>query len=229
MADPNPLLDFDIQDFFCIPPFTLPPPKRVRLPGPVELIDLDLIGLIGPALTPLTPIFKLIELILVIVETIEAVGSLNPITIAEALEALGAALAEIFALFPPGSIVFTALDLIDLLIHVTRQSRIRLERLLNQLNRIDAATDRAFPGDQNLLDILTCSSDNVQVELNNEAAFLSAIGSTVALTNIILGLLGAPKIPDFSELSGLGVQDAIDALEDIEEVLLEIRDAVPIP
>jgi hypothetical protein len=47
--------------------------------------------------------------------------------------------------------------------------------------------------------------------------------------NIFLGLIGAPEVPDLSNLAGRPLDDVIAPIDAIIEMLQTVRSAVPVP
>ena len=54
-------------------------------------------------------------------------------------------------------------------------------------------------------------------------------GKLIGLLNLFLGMIGAPEVPDLSNLAGTPLDEAIPPIDAIIETLQSARAAVPVP
>ena len=58
---------------------------------------------------------------------------------------------------------------------------------------------------------------------------LAALGKLIGLLNLFLGMIGAPEVPDLSNLAGTPLDEVIPPIDAIIEALQSVRSAVPVP
>lgn len=125
---------------------------------------------------------------------------------------------------------FHIMGIIDLLLRVLSDVRGVLVHLAAELDAITAIVERARElDDANLLEVAGCVEASVQQEAANLGKQLASLGRLIGLTNIFLGMIGGPEIPDFSSLSGKPIKDAIEPLDQLVTVLQNARRMVPVP
>ncbi|MBK8482418.1 MAG: hypothetical protein IPL40_14840 [Proteobacteria bacterium] len=94
------------------------------------------------------------------------------------------------------------------------------------LGTIDRATNLEDAG---LMAIAQCAQANVAQEAANVGKALASLGKLIGLSNIFLGILGLPEIPDLSDLAGRHLDDVIPPLDANVEQLENARAVVPVP
>ena len=94
------------------------------------------------------------------------------------------------------------------------------------LGAIDRATNL---NDAGLMAITSCAQANVATETVNVTKALASIGKLIGLLNIFLELVGAPKVPDLSDLVGRPLDSVIPPIDAIIEAFQVVRKAVPVP
>lgn len=223
------------DQFACIPVPSLEF-YRLRLPVGIELRSFDLIELMQPALAPLVPFFRILRIILAIVNVIEtipeAITQLQVNQLIAALLILADELGILAELAPAISLVLTVVDILDQFVVILEDAKFAINKLKNQLARIDAAREAALDVDITLLDIINCSLEDLFLELDNVWVRLQALGALIEVTNLFLGLVQVPeeyRIPSFSELAGTQLEDAVEAIDDVIEPIKLVRSFVPLP
>ncbi len=125
---------------------------------------------------------------------------------------------------------YTIIGIIDLVIDTLRQARSQLLHLQAQMQQILGVIDRATElNDAGLVAITSCAQKNVAQEAANVGKSLAAMGKLIGILNLFLGMIGAPEVPDLSDLAGTPLDEAIPPIDAIIESLQTVRDAVPVP
>jgi hypothetical protein len=55
------------------------------------------------------------------------------------------------------------------------------------------------------------------------------LGKLIGILNLFLGMVGAPEVPDLSDLAGRPLDEVIPPIDAIVEALQDVRGAVPVP
>ena len=219
----------------CIEIPEIPDPLSITLPGGVSMESINLMEQIQPALTPLVPIFDIIDTVVAVFNCVKAIpDSLGPPPDTTVLAACIPELAEkvnaLLKLIPQLSLPYTIIGIIDLVIDTLRQARTQLLHLQAQMQQILGAIDRATDlDDAGLMAITSCAQANVAQEAANVGKSLAAMGKLIGILNLFLGMIGAPEVPDLSDLAGTPLDEAIPPIDAIIESLQTVRDAVPVP
>ena len=74
-----------------------------------------------------------------------------------------------------------------------------------------------------------CAEANITQEAANVGKALAALSQLMALLNVLLGLVGGPQVPDFSNLEGSALEEALGPLDAIVRTLQQVRAAIPVP
>jgi hypothetical protein len=219
----------------CIEIPEIPDPFNLTLPGGVQMEHINLMEVIQPALTPLVPIFDIIDTVVAVFNCIKAIPDTlgpppDPTVIAACIPELAEKVAKLLKLIPQLSLPFTIIGIIDLIIDTLRQARTQLLHLQAQMQQILGAIDRATDlDDAGLMAITSCAQANVAQEAANVGKSLAALGKLIGLLNLFLGMIGAPEVPDLSNLAGTPLDEAIPPIDAIIETLQSARAAVPAP
>lgn len=219
----------------CIEIPEIPDPFNLTLPGGVQMEHINLMQVIQPALTPLVPIFDIIDTVVAVFNCIKAIPDTlgpppDPTVIAACIPELAEKVAKLLKLIPQLSLPFTIIGIIDLIIDTLRQARTQLLHLQAQMQQILGAIDRATDlDDAGLMAITSCAQANVAQEAANVGKSLAALGKLIGLLNLFLGMIGAPEVPDLSNLAGTPLDEAIPPIDAIIETLQSARTAVPVP
>lgn len=218
----------------CIHIPAYPDPQRLTLPGGIQIEAINLTEVIQPALTPLVPLFQIVDAVVAVFNCVkaikDAVASLDPTKIDDCIKDLATKTGKLLQLLPQLSLPLTVLGLIDLLLLVISQVRGQLLHLRGELSRLTGVVDRAKElDDPCLLAIGDCTRFNIEREAANIGAQLASLGRLIGLLNLFLGMIGAPEVPDFSELSGKPIDEVLPALEAIEKTLRSVRSGIPLP
>jgi hypothetical protein len=219
----------------CIEIPELPDPFSITLPGGVTMESINLMEQIQPALTPLVPLFNIIDTVVAVFNCIKAIpDSLgpppDPTVLAACIPELAEKVNALLKLIPQLSLPYTIIGIIDLVIDTLRQARTQLLQLQAQIQQITGAIDRATElEDAGLMAITSCAEANVAQEAANVGKSLASIGKLIGILNLFLGMIGAPEIPDLSNLADVPLDEAIEPLDAIVESLQAVRDMVPVP
>jgi hypothetical protein len=219
----------------CIEIPEIPDPFSITLPGGVSMESINLMEQIQPALTPLMPVFDIIDTVVAVFNCIKAIpDSLgpppDPTALAACIPELAEKVAKLLKLIPQLSLPLTIVGIIDLIIDTLRQARSLLLHLQAQMQQITGAIDRATElEDAGLMAIMSCAQANVAQEAANVGKSLAALGKLIGLLNIFLELVGAPTVPDLSDLAGSPLDEVVPPLDAIVDQLTQVRDMVPVP
>lgn len=219
----------------CISIPEIPDPLSITLPGGVSMESINLMEQIQPALTPLMPLFDIIDTVVAVFNCIKAIPDTlgpppDPTVLAACIPELAEKVAKLLKLIPQLSLPFTIIGIIDLIIDTLRQARSMLLHLQAQMQQITGAIDRATDlEDAGLMAITSCAQANVAQEAANVGKSLAALGKLIGILNIFLELVGAPTVPDLSNLAGTPLDDVVPPLDAIVDQLTQVRDMVPVP
>lgn len=219
----------------CIEIPEIPDPFSITLPGGVSMESINLMEQIQPALTPLMPLFDIIDTVVAVFNCIKAIPDTlgpppDPTVLAACIPELAEKVAKLLKLIPQLSLPFTIIGIIDLIIDTLRQARSMLLHLQAQMQQITGAIDRATElEDAGLMAITSCAQANVAQEAANVGKSLAALGKLIGLLNIFLELVGAPTVPDLSDLAGSPLDEVVPPLDAIVDQLTQVRDMVPVP
>lgn len=219
----------------CIDIPEIPDPFSITLPGGVSMESINLMEQIQPALTPLMPLFDIIDTVVAVFNCIKAIPDTlgpppDPTVLAACIPELAEKVAKLLKLIPQLSLPYTIIGIIDLIIDTLRQARSLLLHLQAQMQQILGAIDRATDlEDAGLMAITSCAQANVAQEAANVGKSLAALGKLIGLLNIFLELVGAPTVPDLSDLAGSPLDEVVPPLDAIVDQLTQVRDMVPVP
>jgi len=213
----------------------IPDPLSITLPGGVSMESINLMEQIQPALTPLMPLFDIIDTVVALFNCVKAIPDMmgpppDPTVLAACIPELADKAAKLLKLIPQLSVPLTIIGIIDLVIDVLRQVISQLLQLQAQMQQITGAIDRATElDDAGLMAITSCAQANVAQEAANVGKSLAAMGKLIGILNVFLGMIGAPEVPDLSDLAGTPLDEAIPPIDAIIAALQTVRDAVPVP
>jgi hypothetical protein len=219
----------------CIEIPEIPDPFSITLPGGVSMESINLMEQIQPALTPLMPLFDIIDTVVAVFNCIKAIPDTlgpppDPTVLAACIPELAEKVAGLLKLIPQLSLPYTIIGIIDLIIDTLRQARSLLLHLQAQMQQILGAIDRATElEDAGLMAITNCAQANVAQEAANVGKSLASLGKLIGLLNIFLELVGAPTVPDLSDLAGSPLDEVVPPLDAIVDQLTQVRDMVPVP
>lgn len=233
---------------FCIDLDTGPGEVCVTLPGGARVcanLSADitdpsehvkaLFASVNGALAPLKPTFDIIETILALKSCVEAIPKIftstppNPAAVAQCVPNLVEKVEVLLNLLPQISIPLLIKEIIRALILFFQGLRRRIVYLIQKLNNILAAQQRAtsIPSVQ-LQSILDCATANLDVELVNLNESLSPVNRLINLINALADLAGLPCIPAVTDISELA-QPALDAIDTAIEFLRALDETFDIP
>ena len=219
----------------CIEIPELPDALKITLPGGVTMEHVNLMEVIQPALTPLVPLFNIIDTVVAVFNCIKAIPDTlgpppDPTAIAACIPELAEKVNALLRLIPQLSLPYTIIGLIDLVIDTLRQARSQLLHLQQQMVQILGAIDRATElEDAGLMAITSCAQANVATEAANVGKALASLGKLIGILNIFLGMVGAPEVPDLSNLAGRPLDEVVPPIDAIVKALQDVRGAIPVP
>ena len=219
----------------CIEIPELPDPFSITLPGGVSMESINLMEQIQPALTPLVPVFNIIDTVVAIFNCVKAIPDTlgpppDPTVLAACIPELAEKVNALLKLIPQLSLPYTIIGIIDLVIDTLNQARSQLLHLQAQMQQITGAINHATElDDAGLMAITSCAQANVAQEAANVGKSLAALGKLIGLLNLFLGMIGAPEVPDLSDLAGTPLDEVVPPIDAIVEMLQSVRSAVPVP
>jgi len=218
-------------DIPCIELPTLKP-LSITLPGGIFMADVDLMAMIQPALAPLVPVFNILDTVMAVVNAFKTVPEvvLNPKALLDALAELLEKFGKLLGLIPQLSLPLTLVGLLDLLIDALAKAKLELGHLDLQLKGVAEVRLKAeLLGDLKLMAIAECAEANIAIEVENVATRLGALAGLIGIINLFMGLVGGKAIPDFSNLAGKPLGEAVELIDGLVKVLEAARKAIPIP
>jgi hypothetical protein len=219
----------------CIHVPPLGEPFELTLPGGALIRHLDLADVLQPALTPLMPLFQIVDAIVALhkctTAVVDALGPPpDPSKLTSCIPELAEKVSKLLGLVPQLSLPLMVVGIIDLLIRVLGDVRGVLVHLAVELESVARIIERARElDDAGLLQVAGCVEASVQQEAANLGAQLASLGRLIGLTNVFVGMIGGPEIPDFSSLSGKPLQEVIEPLDELVTLLQGARRMVPLP
>jgi hypothetical protein len=219
----------------CIEIPELPDPLSITLPGGVSMESINLMEQIQPALTPLMPMFDIIDTVVAVFNCIKAIPDTlgpppDPTVIAACIPELAEKVNKLLKLIPQLCLPYTIIGIIDLIIDVLRQARSLLLHLQAQMQQITGAVYRATElGDAGLMAITSCAEANVAQEAANVGKSLASLGKLIGILNLFLGMVGAPEVPDLSNLAGTPLDEVVPPIDAIVDQLTTVRGMIPVP
>ena len=134
----------------------------------------------------------------------------DPTALAACIPELAEKVSKLLKLIPQLSLPYTIIGIIDLVIDTLRQARDQLLHLQQQMQQILGAIDRATElEDAGLMAITSCAQANVATEAANVGKALASLGKLIGILNIFLGMVGAPEVPDLSNLAGRPLDEVV--------------------
>jgi hypothetical protein len=190
---------------------------------------------IQPALTPLMPLFEVIDVVVAIYNCVKAIPDCfgpppDPSGLVACLPDLAKKIMKLLELIPFVSLPITVAHLLDLVIAGLQEVKQKLQHLQDQLGQIERAIEQGRNlKDAGLTAILACAQGNVNQEAQNVGKSLASLGKLLAIIGIFLSMIGGPSIPDLSHLNGAPLKEIIAPIDDLVQILLVVRKAIPYP
>jgi hypothetical protein len=120
--------------------------------------------------------------------------------------------------------------LLDLVIAALREVKEKLQHLQDQLAQIERSIEHGRNlGDAGLMAILACAQGNVNQEAQNVGKSLASLGKLLAIIGIFMKMIGGPEIPDLAHLNRAPLKAIIAPIDDLVQLLLIVRKAIPFP
>ena len=66
-------------------------------------------------------------------------------------------------------------------------------------------------------------------EAANVGKSLASLGKLIGILNLFLGMVGAPEVPDLSNLAGTPLDEVVPPIDAIVDQLTTVRDMIPVP
>jgi hypothetical protein len=219
----------------CIEVPASPSPIRLPLPGGAALVHQDIITIAQPAMAPLVPLFDVIDALVTVVGVVQAIPDAlgpppDPSGLVALMPALAQKLSKLLGLIPQVSLPLTVVGLVDAVIGALQQVRSQLVGLVEQVERIAGAAERASQiGDPELTRLVACAQEGVTQSTVNIGRALGAVGGVLGMLRILMGLIGGPQIPDLTSLDGIPLDEAMAIIDELVNTLRALRDTIPIP
>jgi hypothetical protein len=210
-------------------------PFAVTLPGGIEIEDYNIMKAIQPALAPLMPLFEIIDVVVALYNCLKAIPDCfgpppDPTALVNCLPDLAKKLMKLLSLIPMLSLPITVAHLIDLVIAGLREVKEKLQFLQDQLGQIERSIQHGRNlNDAGLTAILACAQGNVNQEAQNLGKSLASLGKLLAIIGIFMNMIGGPQVPDLAHLNGAPLAEIIAPLDDLVQVLMTVREAIPFP
>lgn len=226
-------LDLAVQDL-CI---TLPGGTSVC--ATPELQTPNLFGLAktglgqaNAALAPFQPVFDIIETINAVLDCIQAIPDAiasvppDPTGLVECVPNLIEKVQALLKYIPQLAVPQLIKDILGAIIALLQgivQELAAIQQLEQQILAASELAEQA-PG---LLAALDCAGTSLDNQIGNLARAIGSFNILIDLLNLLGGLVGLPEIPSFDGGLGDAIQPAIDVLNDVIDVLKQLRDLIP--
>lgn len=212
-----------------------PDPLTMTLPGGVTMQQQDLIKVIQPALTPLMPVFSILDAVIAVFNTVKAIPESlgpppDPTKLVSAIVEMTKKVSKLLRLVPQLSLPYTILGVVDLILDTLGRLRDQLVFLGNSAQRLASLTQRATElNDPGLAAVAACAQANIEQEAANLSKGLGAVSTLLGILSIFTSMIGGPKVPDLSSLSGKPLDEAVKPLDDLVKTLQQLRSSIPVP
>jgi len=212
-----------------------PDPLTMTLPGGVTMQQQDLIKIIQPALTPLMPVFNILDAVIAVFNTVKAIPESlgpppDPTKLVSAIVEMTKKVSKLLRLVPQLSLPYTIIGVVDLVLDTLSKLRDQLVFLQHAAQRLGVMTQRAAElNDAGLAAIAACARANIDQEAANLGKGLGALGTLLGILDIFMAMIGGPKAPNLSAMSGKPLDQAVKPLDDLVKTLKQLRSAIPVP
>ncbi|MFZ5442132.1 MAG: hypothetical protein ACOZQL_19145 [Myxococcota bacterium] len=131
---------------------------------------------------------------------------------------------------PQLSLPYTILGVVDLILDTLGRLRDQLVFLAHSAQRLASLTQRAAElNDPGLAAVAACARANIEQEAANLSKGLGAVSTLLGILSIFTSMIGGPKVPDLSSLSGKPLDEAVKPIDDLVKTLQEVRSSIPVP
>lgn len=217
------------------------PPACIPLPGGVELcanslpnpLDsvISLFSKLNAALAPLVPIFTIIDVLICLKNCITAIPDClmppSPTPIINCSKQLIKTLEQLLKMVPQLSVPNLVIGVIDALISFLSAFRNAIAVLIEKDARILESMTRASElGNAQMLLLLECSKNNLDIEFNNLAAGMGPVNQLLGIVNGLLDIVGLPCLPGLVVPTNL-TEEALKPIDDAIAILRKIRGLIP--
>lgn len=188
---------------------------------------------VNGALSPLVPIFNVIDVVFALKDCILAIpDSLvppSPTPIIECTKNLIEKLGLLSKILPYVSVPAMIVMLIDAIIGYIEGYAEEVRRMIARAEAIARAKTRAQElGNVQLEAVLDCAKANLDLDLQNMNQGAEPLNRLIGVLNGFAELAGLPCIPTIGGLTEL-TEEALKPLEEVIDLLLAIRSAIPVP
>lgn len=188
---------------------------------------------VNSALAPLVPIFNVIDVVFALKDCILAIPQSlappNPKPILECSKNLLAKLGALSKILPYVSVPAMIVMIIDAIIGYLEGYAEEVRRMIARAESIARSATRAQElGNVQLEAVLDCAKTNLDLELQNLNQGAEPLNRLIGVLNGFAGLAGLPCVPSVGSLSEL-TEEALLPIEELIALLLEIRNAIPVP
>lgn len=202
------------------------------LPNPLAGLN-SLFGKLNSALAPLVPIFTIIEVVIALKNCILAIPDClmppSPKPIIDCSKQLIRTLDQLLKMVPQLSVPLLVAGFIDALIAFISAYRNAIAVLIEREAVIlESQTRAAALGNAQMLILLECSKNNIDIEFNNLSAGMGPVNQLLAIVNGLLDIVGLPCLPGIAVPTQL-TQEALKPLDDLITILKKLRGLIPIP
>lgn len=212
-----------------------PDPLTMTLPGGVTMQQQELIKVIQPALTPLMPVFNILDALIAIFNTVKAIPESlgpppDPTKLVNAIVEMTKKVSKLLRLVPQLSLPYTIIGVVDVILDTLGRLRDQLVFLAQSAERLASLTQRAEElNDPGLAAVAACARANIEQEAANLCKGLGAVGTLLGILSIFTSMIGGPKVPDVSSLSGKPLAEAAKPLDELVKTLHQLRSSIPVP
>jgi hypothetical protein len=181
------------------------------------------------------PVFNILDAVIAVFNTVKAIpGSLgpppDPTKLVSAIAQMTKKVSKLLRLVPQLSLPYTIIGVVDLVLDTLSKLRDQLIFLQVQARQVGRMTQLAAAlNDEGLAAVAACARANIEQEAANLAKGLGALGTLLGILDIFMAMVGGPKAPDLSGMSGKPLEEAVKPLDDLVKTLQQLRSAIPVP
>ncbi|MFZ5446546.1 MAG: hypothetical protein ACOZQL_41545 [Myxococcota bacterium] len=181
------------------------------------------------------PVFNILDAVIAVFNTVKAIPESlgpppDPTKLVSAIVEMTKKVSKLLRLVPQLSLPYTILGVVDLILDTLGRLRDQLVFLSHSAQRLASLTHRAAElNDPGLAAVAACARANIEQEAANLSKGLGAVSTLLGILSIFTSMIGGPKVPDLSSLSGKPLDEAVKPLDDLVKTLQQLRSSVPVP
>lgn len=224
----------DISAFLCSRG-GLPDICQVLMPGGLTISAPNVLSIMQPALAPLAPLFAIMQAVVQIKvcmeAAVDALAELDPGPLIDCVPGLTRLVDKLLSMLPSASLPKMAVDVLDCALSLLLRTRAALVALQAQAARVVGMVAKAAElQDEYLQALALCKEGQVADSLSDEMKGLVVLGQLLGVVAELLKLAGLDiNMPDFEEIAGSSLEDAIEPIDDLVQKLQDIRETIPLP